>query len=208
MDRVEDESGRLRGPDPADAFAGREAARRPEPAGEVAGGHEAGEVRAQLVVTLAVMPLAIRRAGPVDRPFRLIVPDRAVHPRDLAACRDNSPPDCCLILQTPGMARPGRAVLDPVGLAEHVEAHLPGPGGVPVARLIGEPDAAAIGPGPMPPRWRLGQDRVDAAGHDRQEMAEELPRRLPACLADEPGERGPGRPRPMPAKRQSLPAAV
>ena len=35
----------------------------------------------------------------------------------------------------------GQAVLDPVGLADHVEAHLPRIGGVAVPGLIGELDA-------------------------------------------------------------------
>jgi hypothetical protein len=35
----------------------------------------------------------------------------------------------------------GQALLDPVGLADHVKAHLPGIGGVPVPGPVGELDA-------------------------------------------------------------------
>ena len=39
--------------------------------------------------------------------------------------RENSPPDCFLILGTPGVVRLGQAMFDPVDLADHVEPHLP-----------------------------------------------------------------------------------
>jgi len=52
--------------------------------------------------------------------------DGAVHPFDLPV--------------GPWMVRLGEPVLDVVGLADHVEAHLTGPGGVPVAGLLGELD--------------------------------------------------------------------
>lgn len=89
--------------------------------------------------------------------------DRAVHPLDLAV--------------RPRMVRLGQPMLDPVVLADHVEAHLPGAGGVPIAGLIGELDAI------------IGQDRVDAIGHDTQKVLEEFPGRLPVGLVDELGDR-------------------
>ncbi len=53
--------------------------------------------------------------------------DRAVHPLDLAV--------------GPGMVRLCQAVLDPVGVADHVEAHGPGEDRIPVPRLLSELDA-------------------------------------------------------------------
>jgi hypothetical protein len=54
-------------------------------------------------------------------------------------------------------------VLDVVCRADHVEAHLTRPGGVPVARLLGELDAI------------VRQDRVDAIRHGFQQVFQELP---------------------------------
>jgi len=54
-------------------------------------------------------------------------------------------------------------VLDVVGFADHVEAHLSREGGVAVARLLGELDAV------------VGQDRVDLVRHGLQQLFEELP---------------------------------
>lgn len=48
--------------------------------------------------------------------------DRSVHPLDLAV--------------GPGMVRLGEAMLEVVGLADHVESHLPREGGVPVTGLV------------------------------------------------------------------------
>jgi hypothetical protein len=60
------------------------------------------------------------------------------------------------------VVRFGKPVLDVVCLADHVEAHLTRPGGVPVARLLSELDAV------------IGQDRVDAIRHSLQQVFEEL----------------------------------
>jgi hypothetical protein len=59
---------------------------------------------AQLLVAVGVEARDGQRESDLpDRcPARFTVPDRAVHPLDVAVCRDNSPPGCCLILQTPG----------------------------------------------------------------------------------------------------------
>ena len=85
------------------------------PAGEGAGGHEVREMRAQLLVAAGLEARGGQReSDPPDRcPARFTVPDRAVRPPDVAACRDNSPLGCCLILQAPGMVGPCQAVLDP-----------------------------------------------------------------------------------------------
>lgn len=71
----------------------------------------------------------------------------------------------------------GQAVLDPVGFADHVEAHLPGIGCVSVPGLIGALEAL------------IGQDRVDLSGNDLQQMLQELPCRPPVRLFNELGER-------------------
>jgi hypothetical protein len=71
------------------------------------------------------------------------------------------------------VVRFGEPVLDVVPLADHVEAHLTRPGGVPVAGLLGELDAI------------VGQDRVDAVRYGLQQVFEELPRRPPVSLVDQ-----------------------
>ena len=63
----------------------------------------------------------------------------------------------------PRVVRFGEPMLDVVGLADHVEAHLTRPGGVAVAGLLGELDAV------------VGQDGVDAIRHGFQQMFEKLP---------------------------------
>ena len=117
VDRVQDESIRLGGPDLADVFVGREATEGLESAGEVVGGQEVGKVCSQLVVAVVV------------ETFDRGVLDRAVHPLDLAV--------------GPRVVWPGQPVLYAVRLADHVEAHRPGGDGVPVPRLLGELGAVA-----------------------------------------------------------------
>lgn len=66
--------------------------------------------------------------------------DRAVHSLDLTV--------------DPGMVLLGEPVLDVVRLTDHVEAHLPLPGGAAVARLVGELDAVAHWEAPVrEPLW-------------------------------------------------------
>ncbi len=89
--------------------------------------------------------------------------DRAVHPLDLSV--------------GPGVVRLREPVLNVVRFADHVEAHLTRPGGVTVARLVGELDAI------------VGQDRVDPVRHRFQQVLKELPRRSPVSLVDELGDR-------------------
>ena len=89
--------------------------------------------------------------------------NRAVHPLDLTV--------------GPRMVRLGKPVLNFIGFADHVKAHLARPGGVAAAWLLGELDAI------------VGQDRVNAVGHGFQQMFEELPSRPPVSLVDELSDR-------------------
>jgi hypothetical protein len=63
-------------------------------------------------------------------------------------------------------------------LADHVEAHRPRDDGVPVSRLLGEPDAI------------VRQDRMDAVWHGIEKQLQELPSGLSVRLLDQlgPGE--------------------
>jgi hypothetical protein len=88
--------------------------------------------------------------------------DRAVHPLDLAI--------------SPWVVWLGQAVLDPIYLVDHVAAHPPRIFSVPVAGLLGEPDAV------------IGQDRVNAIGDGLEQMFEELPRGLAIWLFHELGD--------------------
>ena len=79
--------------------------------------------------------------------------DRPVHSLDLTV--------------RPRMVGFGQAMLDPVGLADHVEAHWPRVDGVPVPGLLGELDAI------------IGKNRVDLVGHGFEHVLQELP----SCLS-------------------------
>ena len=89
--------------------------------------------------------------------------DCAVHPLDLSV----GP-------RVVGLREP---MLDVVGLADHVEAHLTRPGGVAVAMLLGELKAI------------VRQDGVNAVRHGSQQVFEELPRCAPVSLVDKCGDR-------------------
>lgn len=102
--------------------------------------------------------------------------DRPVHPL-------NPLPGRCLPANTergairPGVVRLGQSVLDPICLADHVEAHLARICCVPVPGLLGELDAV------------VGQNRVDAIGDGLEQMFEELPIGLAIRLFHELGDR-------------------
>ena len=68
--------------------------------------------------------------------------DRPVHPLTLPVVRENSPPDCFLILATPRVVGLRQAVLNAIGLADHVEAHGPGVDRVLVPGLLCELNSA------------------------------------------------------------------
>jgi len=75
------------------------------------------------------------------------------------------------------MVRFSEPVLDAVRLADHVEAHLTRPGGVPVAGLFSELNAI------------VGQDRVDVVRHGFQQVFEELPCCSSISLGDQLSDR-------------------
>ena len=150
VDRVKNESFRLGCPDFADVFVGREAVQGLQSACEVVGREEVGEVCLQLVVAVVV------------EPFHSRVLDRSVHPFDLTV--------------GPRMIGLGQPVLDPVGLADHVESHRPGGDGIPVPGLLCELDAT------------IGKNRVDLIGHGFEHVLQELPGGLSVSRCNELGD--------------------
>ena len=84
--------------------------------------------------------------------------DGAVHPLDLTI--------------NPRVVRLCEPVLDVVRLTDHVEAHLPRPGGVAVARLLSELDAV------------VGQDRVDPLRYRFLQVFQDFPSRPPVSFVD------------------------
>ena len=145
-------------------FVGREAVQGLQPACEVVGCQEVGEVYSQLVVAVVV------------EPFHGRLLDRAVHPLDLAATQENDPPDRFLIFMAPRVVGLGQPVLDPVGFADHVQAHGPGIDGVPVPGLLRELDAI------------VGQYGVDLIRHGFEHVLQELPSRAPVSRFNELGD--------------------
>ena len=99
----------------------------------------------------------------VVKAFACRLPDGAVHSLDLTV--------------GPGMVGLSKPVVNVIGFADHVKAHLTRLGGVAVAQLLGELDAVVC------------QDRVNALGHGFQQKFEELPSRPPLSPVDELGDR-------------------
>ena len=87
--------------------------------------------------------------------------DRAVHPFDLAI--------------SPWMVGFGQPVLNPVCLADHIEAHRPGVDGVPVPRLLCELNTV------------VGENGVNLVRHGFQHVLEEFPGCFPVGFIDELG---------------------
>ena len=67
--------------------------------------------------------------------------DGSVHPCALAAIRENSPPDCFLVLMAPRMPDLGQPVLDAVFFATHIVKHLGASG---VRAMIARHGALAV----------------------------------------------------------------
>ena len=99
----------------------------------------------------------------VVEPFHSRVLDRPVHSLDLTI--------------GPRVVGLGQPVLDPVGFADHVEAHRPGIDGVAVPRLLGELDAI------------VGQYSVDLIRDCFEHVLQELPGRLSVSRCNELGNR-------------------
>ena len=109
MDRVKGEPFRFDCPLFADELAGREAFEGLQSSPEVVGADEVGEVVAQLVVILVVEAFDRRvldRAVPL--PGSGLPANRERDPLNLAATRENRPPDCFLGLAAPRMLDLGR----------------------------------------------------------------------------------------------------
>ena len=106
--------------------------------------------------------------------------DGAVHPLDLSV--------------GPRVVRLREPVLDIVRFADRVEAHLARPGGVAVARLLGELNAI------------VRQDGVYPVRHGCQQVFEELPCCPAISLVDELGDRKFARA--VDADKQAMPSAV
>ena len=119
--------------------------------------------------------------GFVVEPFQGCLFDRAVHSLDLPAPRENGPPDRFLILAAPRMVEFRQPVPDPVGLADHVEAHRPGIGCVTVPRLLCELNAIACKYG------------VDLVGDGIKPVLQELPGGLSVSRCNELRDGKPGR---------------
>ena len=88
--------------------------------------------------------------------------------------------DCCLLDRSvhslnltvgPGMVRFGQATLDPIGLADHIKAHLWKGEAVAIARLLGELNTV------------VGQDRVNAVWRGLQKVLREFQAVLQLALS-------------------------
>ncbi len=97
--------------------------------------------------------------GFVVEAFYSRVLDCSVHPLDLPI--------------GPRVVGLGQPVLDPVGFADHIEAHRPGIDGVAVPRLLCELNAV------------IGENGVDLIGHSVEQMLQELPGRLSVSRCNE-----------------------
>ena len=155
---------------------------------------EFGEVISQLVVVVVVEAFD---SGFLDREVALpgngLPANRERDPFNLAAIRENDPPDRFLILTAPRVLDLGQTMLDAVLPAAHVE-HVRDPGcgrAVGVARREGELDAPRHC---LSDQWRsngsIGQNRVDLVGN-RLDQGDEKgrggdPRGL--CLQPDKGE--------------------
>ena len=127
MDRIQGEPFRFDCPLFADELVGREAFEGLQTSPEVVGADEVGEVLAQPVVVIVVEALdgrVLDRAIPL--PGSGLPANRERDPLDLAAPRENRPPDCFLGLAAPGMLDLGQPVFDLMLAADAVEAVLEG----------------------------------------------------------------------------------
>ena len=106
----------------ADEFVGREAFEGLEPSPEVAGADEVGQMPVELVVIVVMEAFdgrVLDRAVPL--PGSGLPANRERDALDLAATRENRPPDCFLGLAAPGVLDPGQPVFDGMRAADPVE---------------------------------------------------------------------------------------
>ena len=129
----------------ADELVRREALEGLQSSPEVVGIDEVGEVISQLVMVVVVEAF--------DGRFL----DRPVHSFDLAAIRENSPPDCFLVLMAPGVPDLGEPVFDLMLATDAVEDVLEG---INVPIMIGELDAI------------IGEHDVEPVGHGCDQIAQ------------------------------------
>ena len=111
----------------ADELVGREAFEGLEPSPEIVGADEVGEVLAQLVVVIVVEALdgcVPDRAVPL--PGSGLPANRERDPLDLAATRENRPPDCFLGLAALGVLDPGQPMIDLMLAADPIKDVLEG----------------------------------------------------------------------------------
>jgi hypothetical protein len=159
IDRINDEPVWLQCPDFGDVLVRRKATERLETTGVIIGCNEICEMHPQLVVALAM-----------EASGRWLL-DGAVH--------------ALYLTLGPRVVRLGQPVLDIVHFADYAEAHLTRQGGVTFARLLGKLDV----PCDFAQDRIVGQNRMDLVRHRSQQVFEELPRRSPASLVEELGDR-------------------
>ena len=150
----------------------------------VVGINEDVEVSAQLLVIVIV---EVFDSGLLDcavpLPGNGLPANREWDALDLTTIRENSPPDCFLILMAPRMVGLCQAMLNFVGSTDHVEAAEARDHGVPVSRLFGELDAPRHC---LSDQWRsngsIGQDDVYLVGNGFQDSLEKGHGRGSICL--------------------------
>ena len=162
----------------------------------VVGINEEVEVLAQLLVIVIV---EVFDSGLLDcavpLPGNGLPANREWDALDLTTIRENSPPDCFLILMAPRMVGLCQAMLNFVGSTDHVEAAEARDHGVPVSRLFGELDAPRHCLSELPllrhwseRQWRrrsnglIGQDDVSLVGNGFQDSLEKGHGRGSICL--------------------------
>ena len=157
VDRIDGEPFRFDCPLFADELVGREALEGLQSAPEVVGADDVGQMPCELIMVIVV------------EAFDGGLLDRAVHPLDLAAPRENSPPDCFLVLAAPGVVGLRQPVVDLMLAADAVEDVLEG---IDLPVVVGELDAPRHC---LSDQWRsngsIGENDVEPVGHGRDQMA-------------------------------------
>ena len=153
-------------------LVGREAFEGLEPPPEVVGADEVGQMLCELVVVL-VMEAFDRRV--LDRAVPLpgsgLPANRERDPLNLAAPRENSSPDCFLILAARGVFDLGQPVFDLMLAADAVEDVFEG---INMPFVVGELDAIIRCPAMVCVQtMRGGEHDVEPVGHGCDQVAQE-----------------------------------